>query len=49
MIDTAFWQGNVPPITLSPEPIAEAVCFALDQPAGVDLNTLTIRPVGQAI
>ena len=34
---------------MSADPIAEAICFALDQPAGVDLNTLTIRPVGQPI
>ncbi|AZM58251.1 MULTISPECIES: SDR family oxidoreductase [unclassified Streptomyces] len=49
VVDTAFWQGDVPPTALPPQPVAEAVCFALDQPAGVDLNTLTIRPVGQAI
>ncbi|WP_067971308.1 SDR family oxidoreductase [Nocardiopsis trehalosi] len=48
MIDTPFWEGvGAPPFALSPQPIAEAVCFALDQPTGVDLNTLTIRPVGQ--
>ncbi|MBT2412983.1 SDR family oxidoreductase [Streptomyces sp. ISL-12] len=48
MIDTPFWEGvSVPPFALSPQPIAEAVRFALDQPAGVDLNTLTIRPLGQ--
>ncbi|MGI5216694.1 SDR family oxidoreductase [Nocardia sp. CA-290969] len=48
VIDTPFWQdGEVPPFALAPEPIAEAICFALGQPAGVDLNTLTIRPVGQ--
>ncbi|MFD5537019.1 SDR family oxidoreductase [Streptomyces sp. NPDC127079] len=48
MIDTPFWQGaGVPPIVLPPQPVAEAVCFALDQPTDVDLNTLTIRPVGQ--
>jgi NADP-dependent 3-hydroxy acid dehydrogenase YdfG len=50
MIDTPFWQGGtVPPFALAPEPIAEAICFALDQPAGVDLNTMTIRPIGQPI
>jgi NADP-dependent 3-hydroxy acid dehydrogenase YdfG len=50
VIDTPFWQGaGVPPFALSPQPIAEAVCFALDQPAGVDLNTLTIRPIGQPV
>ncbi|MCO5970098.1 SDR family oxidoreductase [Actinoallomurus soli] len=48
MIDTPFWEGvSVPPFALPPQPIAEAICFALDQPAGVDLNTLTIRPMGQ--
>ncbi|MEU6751260.1 SDR family NAD(P)-dependent oxidoreductase [Spirillospora sp. NPDC046719] len=50
MIDTPFWQGaGAPPFALPPEPIAEAVCHALDQPAGVDLNTLTIRPIGQPV
>lgn len=33
----------------SPEPVAEAICFALGQPADVDLNTLTVRPVGQPV
>ncbi|PZG12645.1 short-chain dehydrogenase [Nonomuraea aridisoli] len=47
MTDTAFWQGGIPPFALSPEPVAEAICFALGQPADVDLNTLTIRPIGQ--
>ncbi|MER6489922.1 SDR family oxidoreductase [Streptomyces griseorubiginosus] len=48
MIDTPFWQGaGVPPFALPPQPIAEAICFALDQPTGVDLNTLTVRPMGQ--
>lgn len=48
MIDTPFWQGaGAPPFALPPRPVAEAVCHALDQPAGVDLNTLTIRPLGQ--
>jgi NADP-dependent 3-hydroxy acid dehydrogenase YdfG len=50
MIDTPFWQGaDVPPFALSPEPVAEAIRFALDQPAGVDLNTLTVRPMGQPV
>ncbi|MEW2558829.1 SDR family oxidoreductase [Streptomyces griseorubiginosus] len=48
MIDTPFWQGaGVPPFALPPQPIAEAICFALDQPTGIDLNTLTVRPMGQ--
>ncbi|MFG2961315.1 SDR family oxidoreductase [Streptomyces sp. NPDC048291] len=50
MIDTPFWQGaSVPAFALPPQPIAEAICFALGQPAGVDLNTLTVRPIGQPV
>lgn len=49
MVDTPFWFGSSPAVALSAESIADAICFALDQPAGVDLNTLTIRPVGQPV
>ncbi|MFC8898047.1 SDR family oxidoreductase [Streptomyces cinereoruber] len=50
MTDTPFWAGDsAPSFALPPEPVAEAICFALDQPSGVDLNTLTIRPIGQPI
>lgn len=49
MIDTGFWHGQAPPIAMSPDPVAEAIAFALDQPAGVDLNTVTIRPIGQPV
>ncbi|MFJ4637198.1 SDR family oxidoreductase [Streptomyces hygroscopicus] len=49
MIDTAFWHGQVPPIAMRPDSVAEAIGFALDQPAGVDLNTVTIRPIGQPV
>lgn len=48
MIDTPFWQDNaLPAYALAPEPVAEAICYALDQPAGVDVNTVTVRPIGQ--
>ncbi|MFD9270585.1 SDR family oxidoreductase [Streptomyces goshikiensis] len=50
MTDTPFWHDSTtPPFALPIEPVARAICFALDQPAGVDLNTLTIRPIGQPI
>ncbi|GAA2139296.1 SDR family oxidoreductase [Actinomadura napierensis] len=50
MIDTPFWQdAGAPSFALPPQPVADAVCYALDQPAGVDLNTLTIRPIGQPV
>ncbi|MEV3984568.1 SDR family NAD(P)-dependent oxidoreductase [Nonomuraea sp. NPDC049758] len=29
--------------------VAEAIAFALGQPAGVDLNKVTIRPIGQPV
>ncbi|MFJ3856488.1 SDR family oxidoreductase [Streptomyces sp. NPDC090085] len=50
MTDTPFWHdGTTPPFALAAEPVARAVCLALDQPAGVDLNTLTLRPIGQPV
>jgi NADP-dependent 3-hydroxy acid dehydrogenase YdfG len=50
MIDTPFWPDDgAPSFAMPPQHVAEAICFALDQPAGVDLNTLTIRPIGQPI
>jgi NADP-dependent 3-hydroxy acid dehydrogenase YdfG len=49
MVDTPFWHDGSPAAALPADPVAEAICFALEQPAGVDLNTLTIRPVGQPI
>ncbi|MEU8999620.1 SDR family oxidoreductase [Streptomyces caniferus] len=50
MTDTPFWDnGAPPPFAMPAEPVAEAVGIALDQPSGVDLNTLTLRPIGQPI
>lgn len=49
MIDTPFWQGASAPFAMGSGPVAEAIAFALDQPDGVDLNTLTIRPIGQPV
>ncbi|GAA0463214.1 oxidoreductase [Paractinoplanes deccanensis] len=49
MIDTAFWHGQAPPIAMSPDAVAEAIGFALGRPDGVDLNTVTIRPIGQPV
>jgi NADP-dependent 3-hydroxy acid dehydrogenase YdfG len=53
-VETPFWDnrdGGRPlegPI-LTAEDIARSVVWALDQPAGVDVNTVVIRPVGQAV
>jgi NADP-dependent 3-hydroxy acid dehydrogenase YdfG len=50
MIDTPFWEdGTAPSFAMPPVHVAESICFALDQPAGVDVNTLTIRPIGQPV
>ena len=48
--ETPFWDayGELPPgLLLTADQVANSIVFALDQPAGVDLNTMIIRPVGQ--
>lgn len=50
MVETDFFKkGGAPPYAMSAHTVASAIGFALDQPPGVDLNTLTIRPTGQPI
>ncbi|MFC8533544.1 oxidoreductase [Streptomyces sp. NPDC057249] len=50
MIDPPFWTGtSIPSFALPPRPIAEAIYYALDQPTGVDLNTPTVRPMGEPV
>ncbi|MEV0846352.1 SDR family oxidoreductase [Streptomyces sp. NPDC049954] len=49
-VDTPFWdgRGGTPPgPVLSPEDVARTVQWVLEQPRGVDINTVTLRPVGQ--
>ena len=53
-VDTPFWdeKGGVAAVggpTMGPDDIARAIAWSLAQPAGVDVNTLVVRPVGQAI
>lgn len=45
-VDTPFFD-NTPEQCLETEDIARAVAFALDQPEGVDVNEILIRPTGQ--
>ena len=55
-VDTPFWShrsaskrggaGDGPSLTA--EHIADTIVWALDQPAGVDINTVLLRPIGQA-
>ncbi|MFI1761281.1 SDR family oxidoreductase [Streptomyces sp. NPDC020800] len=49
-VETPFWDGTggLPPgHLLTAEQIAESVVWAIRQPAGVDVNTLVVRPLGQ--
>ena len=49
VVDTPFWdeRGGSPETALTAEQIANTIVFALNQPAGVDINHITMRPTGQ--
>jgi NADP-dependent 3-hydroxy acid dehydrogenase YdfG len=49
MTDTPFFDQRPGPAALRDDDIARAVLFALDQPAGVDVNEILVRPVSQPI
>ncbi|MDX3312988.1 SDR family oxidoreductase [Streptomyces sp. NPDC054884] len=49
-VETPFWDsyGSLPPgHLLTADQIADSVVWALRQPAGVDVNTVVVRPIGQ--
>ncbi|SOE08015.1 SDR family oxidoreductase [Streptomyces sp. Ag109_G2-15] len=49
-VETPFWDsyGSLPPgHLLTADQIADSVVWAIRQPAGVDVNTVVIRPLGQ--
>ncbi|MGW7425018.1 SDR family oxidoreductase [Streptomyces sp. NPDC054813] len=49
-VETPFWDanGSLPPgLLLTADQIADSVVWAIRQPAGVDVNTLVVRPLGQ--
>ena len=48
MVDTPFFD-NKPEGALESDDIARAVLYALDQPPGVDINEMLIRPVKQPV
>jgi NADP-dependent 3-hydroxy acid dehydrogenase YdfG len=51
VVDTPFWdeRGGTPEAApaLTAEQIADTIVFAINQPVGVDINHITVRPVGQ--
>jgi NADP-dependent 3-hydroxy acid dehydrogenase YdfG len=51
VVDTPFWaeRGGTPEAApaMTAEQIADTIVFALNQPAGVDINHITVRPTGQ--
>ncbi|MCG3041838.1 SDR family NAD(P)-dependent oxidoreductase [Streptomyces sp. S1A] len=51
-VETPFWDGAGGPPDgplLTAEQIAASVVWAIGQPSGVDVNTVTVRPVGQPV
>lgn len=45
-VDTPLLQGERPG-AMSPDEVAQAVLYALQRPAGIDLNQITLRPTTQ--
>ena len=48
MVDTPFFENSPGDSALRDDDIARAVMFALEQPSGVDVNELLIRPTSQS-
>ncbi|MGW2859441.1 SDR family oxidoreductase [Streptomyces sp. NPDC001205] len=51
-VDSPFWESHPTGVvpdgpSMTPDRVAEAIVWALSQPAGVEVNTLVIRPTGQ--
>jgi NADP-dependent 3-hydroxy acid dehydrogenase YdfG len=48
MVDTPFFENRPGKSALQDEDIARAVVYALEQPEGVDVNEILIRPITQS-
>jgi NADP-dependent 3-hydroxy acid dehydrogenase YdfG len=48
-VETPFWEELPDAPMLAPEAVAEAILWASDQPAEVDVNEVLVRPAGQEI
>ena len=49
VVDTPFWEEGTPPVSVSAAEVAATLSWLLTLPGGVDVNELTIRPVGQVV
>lgn len=50
--ETPFWDayGSLPPgILLTSDQVADSIVWAIQQPEGVDINTIVMRPIGQPV
>ncbi len=51
-VETPFWDIHGGPPDgdiLSADQLADAIVWAISQPTGVDVNTVTVRPIGAAL
>jgi NADP-dependent 3-hydroxy acid dehydrogenase YdfG len=48
MVDTPFFENRPGERALQDDDVARAVLYALEQPAGVDVNEILIRPTSQS-
>jgi NADP-dependent 3-hydroxy acid dehydrogenase YdfG len=47
MVDTPFFENRPGKAALQDDDVARAVVYALEQPEGVDVNEILIRPTSQ--
>lgn len=48
-VDTPFHQGRALRAAMTPGAVADAVLWAIERPAGLDVNTMIVRARGQAV
>jgi len=48
-VDTPFHQGRALPVAMEPAAVADAVLWAIERPAGLDVNTMIVRARAQAV
>jgi NADP-dependent 3-hydroxy acid dehydrogenase YdfG len=51
-VETPFWHdlGGLPEGgLLTADQLADSIVWAINQPSGVDVNTLVVRPIGQPV